>query len=148
MFMSYLHRNSSPSPENSFILTTVSDNNLKHWFSHRTEPVQYRMRLKPLSSFLVQVFYLPPPHIFTPVYLLIFAAPYDNNLSAINTITTGRRAWNSERITIEYSCQVNSRGKQSHAFPQKTIKMNWIELKTSYFFKISLTYLLKLKKYK
>ena len=39
-------------------------------------------------------------------------------------------------------------GKQSHAFPQKTIKMNYIELRTSYFFKISLPYLLKLNKYK
>ena len=38
-------------------------------------------------------------------------------------------------------------GKQSHASPQKTIKMNRIELKTSYFFKISLPYLLKLNKY-
>ena len=38
-------------------------------------------------------------------------------------------------------------GKQSHAFPQKTIKMNWIELKTSYFCKISLPYPLKLTKY-
>ena len=38
-------------------------------------------------------------------------------------------------------------GKQSHAFPQKTIQMNWIELKTSYFCKISLPYPLKLTKY-
>ena len=39
------------------------------------------------------------------------------------------------------------RGKQSHAFPLKTIKMHTIQIKTQYFFKISLPYALKLIKY-
>ena len=38
-------------------------------------------------------------------------------------------------------------GKQSHAFPLKTIKMHTIQIKTQYFFKISLPYALKLIKY-
>ena len=59
---------------------------------------------------------------------------------------SGGLAKSSEPIPFEYSCQVTSGGKQSHAFPQKTIKMNWIELKTSYFCKISLPYPLKLTK--
>ena len=38
-------------------------------------------------------------------------------------------------------------GKQSHAFPLKTIQMHTIQIKTQYFFKISLPYVLKLIKY-
>ena len=38
--------------------------------------------------------------------------------------TTGRRAQSSEAFTEQHSCHVTSGGKQSHAFPQKTIKMN------------------------
>ena len=37
---------------------------------------------------------------------------------------SGGLAKSSEPIPFEYSCQVTSGGKQSHAFPQKTIKMN------------------------
>ena len=37
-------------------------------------------------------------------------------------------------------------GKQSHALPLKTIKMHTIQIKTQYFFKISLPYTLKLIK--
>ena len=38
--------------------------------------------------------------------------------------TRGRRAQSSEAFTEQHSCHVTSGGKQSHAFPQKTIKMN------------------------
>ena len=38
-------------------------------------------------------------------------------------------------------------GKRSHAFPLKTIKIHTIQIKTQYFFKISLPYALKLIKY-
>ena len=46
------------------------------------------------------------------------AAPYPHKLPS------GGLAKNSEPIPFEYSCQMTSGGKHSHAFPQKTIKMN------------------------
>ena len=42
----------------------------------------------------------------------------------LHDTTAGGLAKSSEPIPFEYSCQVTSGGKQSHAFPQKTIKMN------------------------
>ena len=39
------------------------------------------------------------------------------------------------------------RGKQSHAFPLKTIQMHWIEIETANIYKMSLLYPLKVMKY-